>query len=134
MGNCIEHTQKGLRGYGHKAVRGRTAIMHRAVYAEAHGLDVFTMGGVVMHSCDNQRCINPEHLIMGTHRANMADMVAKGRQSKGARHNSTLTDVQIAEIRRRYVPQCRVNGGRALAREFGIDQKSITNYMRGTHR
>jgi hypothetical protein len=40
---------------------------------------------LLMHTCDNPRCVCLSHLVEGTHQANVADMVAKGRQAKGVR-------------------------------------------------
>lgn len=34
---------------------------------------------VIMHTCDNPRCVNPHHLVAGTQQENAADCVAKGR-------------------------------------------------------
>lgn len=36
-------------------------------------------GLVVLHACDNPRCVNPNHLMVGTQAANAVDMAKKGR-------------------------------------------------------
>lgn len=37
-------------------------------------------GGLnVLHSCDVKNCVNPEHLSVGSHAVNTADMISKGR-------------------------------------------------------
>jgi hypothetical protein len=33
----------------------------------------------VRHTCDMRACVNPEHLIPGTHKENMQDMIGRGR-------------------------------------------------------
>ena len=55
---------------------------HRAIYFALHPKADQSL--VVMHSCDNPSCVNPDHLKLGTVRDNMLDMCAKGRHNGGA--------------------------------------------------
>lgn len=57
--------------------RGRIISAHRASYQLFVG--EVPSGMHVLHRCDVMSCINPAHLFLGTHRENVADMVAKGR-------------------------------------------------------
>ena len=36
-------------------------------------------GMLVMHSCDNPPCVNPDHLVLGSTQDNVDDKMAKGR-------------------------------------------------------
>lgn len=62
---------------------------HRFAYELTHGV-VLTEEQVLMHLCDNPPCCNPKHLKIGTHRENIHDMIAKGRQSVGDRHREAM--------------------------------------------
>lgn len=54
----------------------------------------------VLHKCDQPKCINPEHLFLGTIQDNAKDRQQKSRNVKGEKcHLSKFTDKQIKEMR-----------------------------------
>lgn len=64
------------------------------------------LGYDVCHSCDNPRCVRPDHLFVGTRKDNMQDAVKKGRQLtvplKGtANGRAIVTDDDVRQIRHR---------------------------------
>lgn len=131
---CLDHGQGpgNPKLYGGTTRGGVSFGSHRVAYAEANGLDVAALIGVVMHTCDNPRCIEPTHLVLGTYASNSADMLAKGRHwvPDGAESpHAILTEAQVLDIRARYKPRCRINGCRALGREFNVGNHTVSDIV-----
>lgn len=66
-------------GYGRvDAIKGAPLRAHRVSYESANGVQL-TPEQYLLHSCDKPRCINPEHLRIGTQKENIREMWSKGR-------------------------------------------------------
>jgi hypothetical protein len=63
-------------GYCRLSARpGGKQLAHRFAWSVRHG--PIPAGAIVCHRCDERRCVNPEHLFVGTRQANMDDLKAK---------------------------------------------------------
>lgn len=108
-GDCWEWLgERALNGYGKLCIDGTRIYAHRLVWELHNGTSVD--GWVIRHSCDYPACVNPAHLLRGTHGDNMRDMVERGRSTKGVEHwNAVLTEQQVVRARR------EVHGGAAIS-------------------
>ena len=126
--------QSGLP-YGQFQLDGRPHPAHRVAWMLMVG-DI-PEGVRVLHRCDNPRCVNPDHLFLGSDADNVADMMAKGRHRQGnttvtaARGEShpkaKITDDQVRAIRDLYA-----SGGytqHQLALMFGVHQPQISSIV-----
>jgi hypothetical protein len=86
-------------GYGRVSIKGVRYWAHRVAWEIANGIAAGS--AVIMHSCDNPKCVNPSHLSAGTQSENLKDMWNKGREKivSGERHGkSRLTEQQVKAI------------------------------------
>ncbi len=71
-------TKSRAHTYGQLRTGQKTReLAHRVSFKVFNGK--IPKGKVVMHTCDNGPCFNPEHLSIGTHQDNMVDALEKGR-------------------------------------------------------
>lgn len=64
-------------GYGNFWADGHHITAHRFSYE--FFVESIPKGMQVCHTCDMRRCVNPDHLWLGTNKENNQDMLNKGR-------------------------------------------------------
>ena len=101
---------------------------YKAQRHRAHRLAFFTaypdadQDLLVLHRCDNRRCINLDHLYLGSCQDNSNDMVQRGRQNprRGIfAHNAKLTEAKAVAIfldKRTYAE---------IAKDYGIAATTV---------
>lgn len=100
---------------------------HHFAYELARGAPAF--GALLMHSCDNPRCVRPDHLRVGTPAENYADSRAKGRNTRGERNaNAKVTADDVRAIRAAVRSGARV---RDLAARYDLQAGTIYSIARG---
>ena len=81
---CIEWAGKlNSDGYGTTSWNRKHWLAHRLMWTLVKG--PIEDGMCILHRCDNPKCVNTDHLFMGTHTENMRDMASKGRSSSQKR-------------------------------------------------
>lgn len=114
-------------GYGHFTLRDASTMRaHRYSWLRAVG--AIPDGLCVLHKCDNRRCVNPEHLFVGTYRDNVLDMVRKGRNwGRRKLKDDSVKDV-LALIANGNLSQTEI------ASQYGIDQTTVSRIGLGRTR
>ncbi|QIX21393.1 hypothetical protein FOB41_09705 [Agrobacterium pusense] len=103
VGECLEwqgYIQNSGYGVLERRIGGKRikVLAHRFAAKYIAGLEVDDI--CTCHKCDNRRCVDENHLFAGTHKENMQDAVAKGRQAKGGDLPHTkLNEEQVHLIR-----------------------------------
>jgi len=113
---CTSHS--GARG-GYPQIQrdGKYYLLSRFMYKKYIG--EIPDGMLIRHKCDNPKCINPEHLEIGTSKDNAQDKIKRNRFKQ-----AKLTENQVTEI----LLKIKVGISRAkIAREYNVGKTTITD-------
>lgn len=129
------------RGYGH--------FYHNRIHHFAHHFswkltnsEKWNTKLFLMHTCDTPACVNPQHLVLGSHQANSTDMMQKGRGKgqfqKGQLPNWAKLDKEQAEQIRAELNQFRQTNGKlkygslsVLGKKYGLSKDTLSKIAKG---
>jgi len=118
---CMEWTAGCFTdGYGQFFANKKNFRSHRFIYECFNGLIPKRLPVLeVCHHCDTPKCVNPNHLWLGTNQENTDDMVNKDRQAKGSKNGrAILTDAQVLEIKYSLEQNTSVN---TIANKYNVN-------------
>ncbi len=105
--------------------RQNPRLAHRVSY-ELHRGEI-PHGLCVCHRCDTPACVNPDHLWLGTQRANIQDASRKRRMPLGERQgNSKLKNAEVISIR---ALAAEGRNQYEIAALFGISQPTVSEIV-----
>lgn len=130
-GDCWLWTASLLKtGYGSIRVNHKAVRAHRLAYQLVVG--PIPSGLLLRHSCDNQRCVNPAHLIPGTKSENTIDAMERGQHVVGEDHHlAKLSNQAVVDIRSALAAGAT---GRSLAKKYGVSEMAISSIKTGRKR
>lgn len=118
--------KQNAKGYG-QVSRNGTRTAHRVAWILEHGIEP-DPSLEVAHSCHNRLCVNPAHLSLKTHSANMLDSARAGRLTLQLNPEKTnlrkLTRDQVVEIRQSILTTTE------LADKFSVTPDNIRRILK----
>jgi HNH endonuclease len=108
----------GNHGYGQLTYLQQKYLAHRLSWELNCG--PIGEGLCVLHKCDNRKCVNPDHLFLGTKVENLEDMTRKGRRVRGQQMwKAVLTEESV-----KYILKSPLRNFQ-LAQELGVCSETI---------
>lgn len=112
-------------GYGRINKGGVMLSSHRVSWEIVNGQ--IPKGLSICHSCDNSKCVNPDHLWLGTQDDNMKDMAKK---SRGRRPDGNTTAFLPEEECIRWIPVGEFHRLKSKGLAYGVNHKMTKLFLK----
>ncbi|WYW03167.1 endonuclease [Pseudomonas phage vB_PpuP-Ihaste] len=99
---------------------GKVVRLHREVCRQHHGEPPFP-GAQALHSCDDKRCLEPEHLSWGTAKRNIVE----------ARDRLTIGQQRITLEDARAIRKAGVENARQSAEQYKLSLTQVRKILYG---
>lgn len=120
-------TKKGYGIFGFGG-HGKTVRAHRFAYVVTYGS--IPSGKKILHTCDNQPCVRPSHLFVGSQLENIIDREKKLRTARGSSlPNAKLRWDLIEGILERH--RGRTATIKELAKEHDVSYNTMWRVIKG---
>lgn len=126
-----------FKGYKNKAGYGIMQVNNRRVYAHRYAFHLYKGlipdGMMVLHSCDNPPCVNPNHLSIGTQSDNMRQASERGRLANinGENNpNSKLSMYDVCKIRTFLGPKPTTKEIKLMSEQAGVSPSCIRSIIK----
>ena len=107
-------------GYYKISINNKTLLLHRLVYQQENNC-IITSNDIIRHKCDNPKCINPQHLEIGTAKDNVKDRVLRKRGATNENHGrAKLTNEEVKEI------YFALGTQQEIANQYQVSQKLVS--------
>jgi len=122
---------KDGHGYGSFNFGSKVVSSHRFAYMIFKG--TIKEGLLIRHICDNPSCVNPNHLLVGTHQDNTQDKLDRNRLNPAKGENngqSILTELEVKEILYKLIDDIIVS---VLAEQYNVCTGAIHAIANGVN-
>ena len=116
-------------GYGLVNIGYSTYLTHRVSWELFNG--PIPDNKLILHKCDNRKCVNPFHLYLGTYSDNIRDMYKRGRQGDQRGENNCRAILKKKDLP--ILKRLREQGlsYRAIGDIFGVHKDTARNAIIG---
>jgi len=136
--DCWIWTKATKNGYGRLIIGSRSDGTRKVVSAHRFSYETFigviTSGLHVCHICDNRKCVNPDHLFLGTQQQNNADRDLKGRNVVRYGEKNSKTKIPDSELNNIKLLYKNGASSREIAKLYNCNKSTVLDIVNGKSR